>query len=136
MLFSQNLFFSLLFVNCSFFSLFLSSCRLSKTSYSIVKQSLSHNYCSFLKKQTAHTLQHFYLNSLPQVIYPHIFSSLNRALYLSYIFRALYDSNTQSGRVCVSNHSGKPCTLQGKTASSQGNLDKSKLAQYPIVTGG
>ena len=48
-------------------------------------QSLSHNHCSFLKKQTAYTYPHFYLNSLPQVIYPHIFSSLNRALYL-YIF--------------------------------------------------
>ena len=33
------------------------------------------------------------------------------------------------GRVYLLNHSGKPCSLQGRTAGSQGNLDKSKLRQ-------
>ena len=33
------------------------------------------------------------------------------------------------GRVCVSNLSKRPCNLQGRTAGSQGSLDKSRLCQ-------
>ena len=39
------------------------------------------------------------------------------------------DSNKQTGRVCVLNLSGRPCNLQGRTAGSQGSLDKSRLCQ-------
>ena len=37
------------------------------------------------------------------------------------------ESNKQMGRVCVSRISMKPCKLQERTASSQGNLDKRSL---------
>ena len=34
------------------------------------------------------------------------------------------ESNKQMGQVCVSRISMKPCKLQGRTAGSQGGLDK------------
>ena len=39
------------------------------------------------------------------------------------------ESNKQMGRVCVSRISMKPCKLQGRTAGSQGGLDKCTLSQ-------
>ena len=39
----------------------------------------------------------------------------------------LCDSNKQLDWVCILNYHGKPCNLQGRTASSQENLDKSRL---------
>ena len=38
-------------------------------------------------------------------------------------------SNKQVGQVCVLKISMKPCKLQGRTAGSQGGLDKHRLSQ-------
>ena len=35
----------------------------------------------------------------------------------------------EQGRVCVSKLNGRPCSLQRRTAGSQGSLDKSRLCQ-------
>ena len=41
------------------------------------------------------------------------------------------DASKQFGWNCVWNHEDNPCKLQGRTASSQGNLDKSRLVPSP-----
>ena len=43
------------------------------------------------------------------------------------VYGTLCGSNKQMGQVCVSNHSGKPCNLQERTAGYQSNLDKRSL---------
>ena len=46
------------------------------------------------------------------------------------------DSNKEWGWDSVSNDGVEPCNLQGRTVSSQGNIDKSRLVQHPVVSGG
>ena len=78
----------------------------------------------------------YLLNFSPQVIYQHILKRLNEALYWQHTWRPLCGSNKQLGWGCVSNHGEKPCNIQGKPVSSQGNLDKSRLVQHHVVSDG
>ena len=78
----------------------------------------------------------YLLNSSPQVFYQHILKRLNQALYWSDTCGLLCDSDKQLGWGCVLSHTEKSCNLQGRTLSSQGKLDKSRLMQHPVVPGG
>ena len=82
------------------------------------KQFLSYKHWLFLKNRTLPPTHIFKLKFTTSnlVIQLH---HLNRALYLSFTCRSLCNSNKQMGWTCVSNHSGKPCNLKGRTASSQ-----------------
>ena len=61
---------------------------------------------------------------MPQVIYQHVLTSLNRVPYLTNKCQTLCDSNKQMGQTCVSNLTGKPCNLQDVTANPREALIK------------
>ena len=61
-----------------------------------------------------------------------IFTKLFILSNLSPYFESPYDLNKQRGWGCISKHGMKPCN----PVSSQGNLDKSRLVQHPVVPDG